>query len=49
MMTAGSVEPMFTRPLPVMFLLVALGLLIWPLWQDWKRARATSGVDDTLE
>ena len=49
MMTAGSVEPMFTRPLPIMFLLVALGLLIWPLWQDWRRSRTSAAVDDTIE
>ena len=48
MMTAGSVEPMFTRPLPVLFLLVALALLVWPLWQDW-RARRSGPVDDTIE
>jgi putative tricarboxylic transport membrane protein len=46
MMTAGSLEPMFTRPLPVLFLLIALGLLVWPLYSDWKRNRT---VDDTVE
>ena len=46
MMTAGSLEPMFTRPLPVLFLLVALGLLVWSLYGDWKRSRT---VDDTIE
>jgi putative tricarboxylic transport membrane protein len=46
MMTAGSLEPMFTRPLPVLFLLIALGLLVWSLYGDWKRSRM---VDDTIE
>jgi len=46
MMTAGSLEPMFTRPLPVLFLLVALALLVWSLYGDWKRSRT---VDDTIE
>jgi putative tricarboxylic transport membrane protein len=45
-MTAGSLEPMFTRPLPVLFLLIALALLVWPLYGDWKRSRM---VDDTIE
>jgi putative tricarboxylic transport membrane protein len=46
MMTAGSIEPMFTRPLPVLFLLIALALLVWSLYGDWKRSRM---VDDTIE
>jgi putative tricarboxylic transport membrane protein len=48
MMTAGSIEPIFTRPLPVLFLLIAVVLLIWPLYGDWKRSRAGK-VDDTIE
>jgi putative tricarboxylic transport membrane protein len=46
MMTAGSLEPMFTRPLPVLFLLIALALLVWSLYGDWKRSRT---VDDVIE
>jgi putative tricarboxylic transport membrane protein len=46
MMTAGSLEPMFTRPLPVLFLLIAVALLVWSLYGDWKRSRM---VDDTIE
>jgi putative tricarboxylic transport membrane protein len=46
MMTAGSLEPMFTRPLPVLFLLTAVALLAWSLYGDWKRSRT---LDDTLE
>jgi putative tricarboxylic transport membrane protein len=46
MMTAGSLEPMLTRPLPALFLLISLALLLWPLYSDWKRSRT---VDDTIE
>jgi putative tricarboxylic transport membrane protein len=46
MMTAGSMQPMFTRPLPLLFLLIALALLVWSLYGDWKRS---SSVDDTIE
>jgi putative tricarboxylic transport membrane protein len=46
MMTAGSLEPMLTRPLPALFLLISLALLLWPLYSDWKRGRT---VDDTIE
>jgi len=48
MMTAGSLEPMFTRPLPILFLLIAVALLVWSLYGDWKRGRAAA-VDDTVE
>jgi putative tricarboxylic transport membrane protein len=48
MMTAGSMAPMFTRPLPVLFLLIAVALLVWSLYGDWKRGRAAT-VDDTVE
>jgi putative tricarboxylic transport membrane protein len=46
MMTAGSIEPMFTRPLPILFLLIAVALLVWSFYGDWKRSRM---VDDTIE
>jgi hypothetical protein len=39
---------MFTRPLPVLFLLIAVALLVWSLYGDWKRGRAAT-VDDTVE
>ena len=39
MMAAGSIEPMFARPLPVLFLLIALALLAWSPYDDWKRSR----------
>ena len=39
MMTAGSVEPMFTRPLSAIFLAVAVVLLVWPFWSQWRQRR----------
>jgi putative tricarboxylic transport membrane protein len=39
MMTAGSIEPIFTRPLPLLFLGIALLLLVWPLVGEWRRKR----------
>ncbi|MEM7022643.1 MAG: tripartite tricarboxylate transporter permease [Pseudomonadota bacterium] len=49
MMTAGSIEPMFTRPLPLLFLVVALALLVWSLYGEWKRGNGRSKLDDTVE
>ncbi|WP_420392474.1 tripartite tricarboxylate transporter permease [Acuticoccus sp.] len=40
MMTAGSIEPMFTRPLPLIFLSIALVLLVFPFVRTWREARA---------
>ena len=42
MMTAGSIEPIYTRPLPLLFLGVALILLVWPLIGEWRRRRQAS-------
>ncbi len=42
MMTGGSIEPMFTRPLSLIFLLIAIVLLVWPLVSDWRRRRAAA-------
>jgi putative tricarboxylic transport membrane protein len=42
MMTGGSIEPMFTRPLSLFFLLIAIVLLVWPLFSDWRRRRAAA-------
>jgi len=39
MMTGGSIEPMFTRPLSLIFLLIAIVLLVWPLVSEWRRRR----------
>lgn len=49
MMTAGSIEPIFTRPLPLIFLLISVALLVWPLWSEWRSRRGTSGVDTSIE
>jgi putative tricarboxylic transport membrane protein len=37
MMTAGSIAPIFTRPLPLIFLLISVALLLTPLWRSWRR------------
>ena len=42
MMTAGSIEPIFTRPLSLLFLVCAAVLLIWPIYSDFKRRRASN-------
>jgi putative tricarboxylic transport membrane protein len=50
MMTAGSITPIFTRPMSLAFLLIALALLIWPLWGEWRRRKApVAEADLTLE
>ncbi len=50
MMTAGSLTPILTRPLSLTFLLIAVVLLVWPLYGEWRRRRApAAGVDLTLE
>jgi putative tricarboxylic transport membrane protein len=37
MMTAGSIWPMFTRPLPALFTAVSAVLLLWPFYVEWRR------------
>jgi putative tricarboxylic transport membrane protein len=50
MMTAGSITPMFTRPLPLLFLLIAVVMLAWPLYGEWRRNRGDTRVaDETIE
>lgn len=50
MMTAGSITPIFTRPLSLTFLLIAVVLLIWPLYGEWKRRRLPQReIDVTVE
>lgn len=39
MMTAGSIEPIFTRPLPLIFLLISLALLLAPFVRAWREGR----------
>ncbi|MEO1017342.1 MAG: tripartite tricarboxylate transporter permease [Pseudomonadota bacterium] len=50
MMTAGDVSPIFTRPIPLVFLLVSVALLVWPFVSEWRRARkgrpASEAFDD---
>lgn len=42
MMTAGDISPIFTRPFSLTFTLAAIVLLVWPLYNDWRRRRATA-------
>lgn len=39
MMTGGSVEPMFTKPLPLVFILIALALLLAPFVRGYLTRR----------
>ncbi len=39
MASAGSYLPFVTRPLSLAFVLVAVGLLLWPFWQDLRTRR----------
>ena len=39
MMTAGGIEPMFTRPLSLSFLVIAVILLIWSLYGELKQGK----------
>ncbi|MGP1396301.1 MAG: tripartite tricarboxylate transporter permease [Inquilinaceae bacterium] len=56
MMTAGDFSPIVTRPLPAAFLVLALLLLIWPFYSDYRRrkrngngASGRPAMDDTVE
>jgi putative tricarboxylic transport membrane protein len=42
MMTGGTITPMFTRPIALAFLIVAIVLLVWPLVGEWRRRRAAA-------
>jgi putative tricarboxylic transport membrane protein len=42
MMTGGSISPIFTRPLSLTFLLIAIVLLVSPLVGEWRRRRAAA-------
>ena len=44
MMTAGSITPLFTRPLALSFLLIAVVLLVWPLYGEWRRKKAAAAA-----
>ena len=45
MMTAGSITPLFTRPLALTFLLIAVVMLVWPLVSEWRRQRRAAAGD----
>ncbi len=49
MMTAGDPSPILTRPLPLLFTVIALALLIWPLWRDYRRNGKTKNIDTSVE
>ena len=42
MMTAGSITPIFTRPVALTFLIIAIVLLVWPLVGEWRRRRVAA-------
>jgi putative tricarboxylic transport membrane protein len=46
MMTAGSITPLFTRPLALSFLLIAAFLLVWPLYGEWRRKGTAAAAGD---
>lgn len=39
MSSGGSYLPLVTRPVTLVFLLIAVGLLVWPVWQRRRRSR----------
>lgn len=42
MATAGSIEPLFTRPIAALFLSVSVFMLVWSFWKEWKNSRAAA-------
>lgn len=49
MMTAGDPSPILTRPLPLLFSAIALALLVWPLWRDYRKRQRVDSVDTSIE
>ncbi len=47
MMTAGGIEPLFTRPLSAMFLAVAAVLLVWSIRSELRMKRLDAALADT--
>ena len=43
MMTAGGIEPMFTRPLSAIFLTIAVILLVWTLYSEHRNRKRFGG------
>jgi putative tricarboxylic transport membrane protein len=48
MMTGGSIAPLFTEPLPLLFLLISVGLVVWSLRSDFK-SRRRAAADRAIE
>ena len=42
MASAGSIEPLFTRPISVTFLSVSVFMLFWSFWREWRQRRAAA-------
>jgi putative tricarboxylic transport membrane protein len=42
MMTAGDWTPILMRPLPAIFMLISVALLVWPFWRMWRERSATT-------
>lgn len=40
MASAGSIEPLFTRPIAATFLAVSVFMLVWSFWREWRQGRA---------
>jgi len=36
-MTDGDFSPIITRPLPAIFVVISIVLLVWPFYQDWRK------------
>ena len=39
MMTAGDISPVFTRPVPLAFSIIAVALLVWPMISEYRQRR----------
>ena len=39
MMTAGDISPIVTRPIPLVFTIAAVALLVWPLVSEYRQRR----------
>lgn len=39
MMTAGDISPIWTRPFPLAFTIIAILLLVWPIISDYRRKK----------
>jgi TctA family transporter len=48
-MTAGDPSPILTRPLPLAFTIIAIGLLVWPLWRERRARRVAARTHTSVE